>query len=224
MGERPLNEHKDNAPTMFLNFDMAYRQKVESPDNKIYFNFCMFKPIYICENIDKILQFISIWQYLETEQLIINLPKPYNEQDMGIFLYKHEWSTKRTPDYKKVDPKSKTTTISPHEYMNWSLKVNEHNLSLCMPYLTKQIQPTLSLDTFIKKGFMTKVDVNERRNFTIALIGVLIAFITSLASLIISIIGMSDRGYYKELQNINKSIQEIRDELHIDEPEENADE
>ena len=225
-GERPLNEQKPDRATVFLNFDDGWGQKVESPANGISYNFCLFEPIYICEDIDKILQFISIWQYLESEKLIIELPKQCTIQDMGLFLYKKykKNPNAKTPDYDKINQKSKTTPVSPHEYMDWKLAVNEHNLSLCMPYLKKQMQPTLSLDTFIEKGFMTKEDLNERRNFTIALAGVLIAFITSLASLIISIIGMSDRGYYRELQNINKSIQEIRDELHIDEPvQENAD-
>lgn len=217
MGERPLNEQKPNTATVFLNFDDAWTQKVESPANEIRYDYCLFKPIYICEDIDKILQFISIWQYLESEKFIIELPKPCEEHDMGLFLYKITKNT-RTPDYKK-EP-----YISPREYMDWRLKINEHNLSLCMPYLKKQIQPTLSLNTFIEKGFMTKTDLNERRNARIAFAGVLIAFFTSLASLIISIVGMSDRGYYKELQDINKSIQEIRDELHIDESEESVDE
>lgn len=220
-GERPLNVHKDNVPTMFLNFDMAYRQKVESPDNKICFNFCVFKPIYICENIDKILQFISIWQYLETEQLITDLPKSCTEQDMGLFLYKQEKATKSTPGYKNVNPKLKANPINPREYMNWRLALKEHDLSLCMPYLVKQIQPTPNLDIFIKTAFITKKDLNERRNSRIAIISVLIA----LAAFLFSIITyMFNRGYYKELQDINNSIQEIRDELHIDEPEENADE
>lgn len=222
-GERPLCETVDNAPVFFLNFDMHYTQVVKSSANEISHKYCLFKPICICEDIDKILQFISIWQYLESEGFIIELPKPCEAQDMGLFLYKHtlERTTSNT-DYKKVDPHLQATPISPRIYMDWSLRVNEHNLSLCMPYLKKQMQPTLSLDKFIKKGFMTKEDLNERKNARIALAGVLIAFITSLASLIISIIGMSDRGYYKELQDINKSMQEIRNELHIEEPEENA--
>lgn len=225
-GERPLNEQKPNTVTIFLNFDDVWMQKVESTANEISYGYCLFKPIYICENIDKILQFISIWQYLESEKLIIELPKPCEAQDMGLFLYKNNRKNPnaKTPGYKNVDSKLKATPISPREYMDWKLATNEHNLSLCMPYLKKQIQPTLSLDTFIEKGFMTKEDLNERRNSKIALAGVLIAFFTSLASIIISILGMSDRGYYKELQNINTSIQELQNELHINEPEDNADE
>lgn len=217
-GERPLNELKPNTATVFLNFDNSWMQEVESPANEIKYDYCLFTPIYICKDIDKILQFISIWQFLESEKFVIELPKPCEAQDMGLFLYKKEKNA-RTPGYKNIDIKSKTTPISPCEYMDWRLAINEHNLSLCMPYLKKQMQPTLSLDTFIETGFMTKEDLNERRNFRIALAGVLIAFIASLASLIVSIIGMSNRGYYKELQDINNSIQQIRDELHIDEAE-----
>lgn len=33
------------------------------------------EPTYTCDNIDQILNFISIWQFLESEHLIIELPK-----------------------------------------------------------------------------------------------------------------------------------------------------
>lgn len=76
--------------------------KVESSVNKIKYDYCLFKPIYICEDIDKILQFISIWQYLESEKFIIELPNPCEIQDMGLFLYKKK-KISRTPDYKKIN-------------------------------------------------------------------------------------------------------------------------
>lgn len=83
--------------------------------------------------------------------------------------------------------------------------------------MQKQIQPTLGLDTFVEKGFKTKSDLIERRNFIIALAGVFVAIVTSGASLIMSLL---DNGNTEELNKINNSLQEIRQELDL--PEEST--
>lgn len=63
-------------------------------NEELKYNYNLTKPIYLSENIDEILNFISIWQFLEEEHLIINLPKSCEERDMGLFLKKvdHEFS------------------------------------------------------------------------------------------------------------------------------------
>lgn len=206
----------------FLTFEQSTEQKFHGNEN-ISYTYNLFEPTYICEDMNEILQFIAVWQYLENERLVIELPKSCKKEDFALFLSKENV---KLPEM-LIDEDNLTLTsmkIYACRLMDWQLNFNKTNFELCYPYLCKRIYPTLALDTFIEKNFQTKADINESRNFKIALAGVLIAFITSLASIIISIIGMLDRGYYRELQDINKSMQEIRNELHIEEPEENADE
>lgn len=180
---------------------------------QIQHSYHLIEPTYICENIEKILDFISVWQFLESERLIIDLPKSCEEQDMGLFLRKKF----ETPDTKEFPDKVEHTfelQVDAREFMDWRFELDVHNFEICLPYLQKQIQPTLGLDTFIEKDFKTKADLNERRNFIIALAGVIVAIITSTVSIFISIF---DNGNAEELIKINNSLQEIREELELPE-------
>lgn len=99
--------------------------------------------------------------------------------------------------------------------MDWKLELNIHNFEICLPYLKKQIQPTLSLNDFVKKRFRTKRDLIEQRNFLIALIGVIVAIIAAGTSLVASFFNKSNSG---DLNQINSTLQEIKQEIeNIDE-------
>ena len=169
------------------------------------------EPTYTCDNIDQILNFISIWQFLESDHLIIELPKSCDAKDMGLFLRK----TNVTPEDASLPDEPCNTydlQINAREFMSWEFKLDVHNFEICLPYLMKQIQPTLGLNTFVKNKYRTECTLIERRNFIIALAGVVVAIITSLISLFASIF---DNGNAKELNNINNSIQEIHEQMVV---------
>ena len=180
--------------------------------------YCLVKPTYICENMEKILHFISVWQFLESERLVIELPKSCEKHDMGLFLRKKSLKTMQ-----KCFPEKPSTTydlqVSAKEFMDWHLVLEEHDFEICLPYLTRELQPTLALNVFIEKGFKTKEERNENRNFAIALIGVIVAIVTSIASLLVS---FSDKGYFDELHRINNSLQQIREEIRVQETQDDS--
>lgn len=187
---------------------IAYKQ--------IQYYYNITEPIYICENIEAILHFISVWQYLASEQLIIELPKSCEKQDMGLFLRK-DFSQKNQRDFVLENVKDyHDLAVNAVEFMDWRVKLDIHNFELCLPYLTKQMQPTLALDVFIHDKYKTRADKNESRNFRIALAGIIVAIITSVASLLVSVLR---NGNAKELQDINNSLRQIHDTLVIEEPQ-----
>lgn len=203
----------------FLSYeDNPEKQSICYNGKQITHFYNLTKPTYICEDIEKILNFISIWQFLESEHLIIELPKSCEKQDMALFL-------KQIPyDYVSKDYLLNYTPqnifemkFSASYFIDWRFDLNIHNFEICLPYLQKQIQPTLGLNTFVKKGFKTKSDFIERRNFIIALAGVIVATVTSGASLIMSLL---DNGNTEELNKINNSLREIRQEFDL--PEEST--
>ena len=124
---------------------------------------------------------------------------------------------------RKFFPEKPSTTydlqVSAKEFMDWHLVLDEHDFEICLPYLTRQLQPTLALDVFIEKGFKTKEERNENRNFAIALIGVIVAIVTSIASLLVS---FSDKGYFDELDRINNSLQQICEEIQVQETQDDS--
>lgn len=200
---------------------LSYHRDSPDWDNIFYgdidYYYQITEPIYICENIEAILHFISLWQYLASEQLIIELPKSCEKQDMELFLRK-DFSKNYSSDFEVENVRNyHDLAINPRKFIDWRVKLDKHNFELCLPYLTKQMQPTLALDVFIHDKFRTRADKNEGRNFKIALAGVIVAIITSVASILVSVLG---NGNAKELQDINNSLQEIRNSLTIEEQQE----
>lgn len=202
----------------FLSYeDNPEKQAICYNGKQITHFYNLTEPTYICEDIEKILNFISIWQFLESEHLIIELPKSCEKQDMALFLEQISYDYVSEDYFLNFAPQSiYEMKFSAASFMDWRFSLNIHNFEICLPYLQKQIQPTLGLDTFVEKGFKTKSDLIERRNFIIALAGVIVAIVTSGASLIMSFL---DNGNTEELNKINNSLQEIRQELNL--PEEN---
>ncbi len=180
--------------------------------NDIYFQYDLLTPIYICNNIDKIYEFIAIWQYLESEHLIINLSNPCSKKDMAIFAQAKAFE-KKIDDISSISAENlvpDNIKVPITRYLNWTLTLDEYNFDLCYAYLNIQLFPTLSLKKFIKNGFKTDSAIRESHNFAIALTGVIVAIITALSSIWISLVGPD---YRKELQELNSTIQHIYD-LH----------
>lgn len=189
--------------------NIKYEQEVE-----VIYGYFLFKPTYICEDMEKIFHFISVWQYLVSEGLVIELPKSCERNDMSLFLRKEKLKHETPPILETSNLSIDSMEVNASHFMDWKFVLDKLNFELCLPYLQKRLYPTLGLDTFIGKGFKTKADLNERRNFWIALLGVLFALITSAVSIIISIF---DNGNAEELIKINNSLQEIREELELPE-------
>lgn len=187
----------------------------------ITYEYNYFEPVYITENIDEVTSFIALWQYLKSQGLIIELPKSCTKEDMGLFIRKDKpvadepyIMEPNTPE-EPLDLFAKRPCLN--EYIDGSFKLDEENFEICFPYLTQKIYPAPELKIFIQKGFNTKEELNNRRNFWIALAGVIIAIFTSLASIYMS---AQEKGYYKELNEINNSLQQIDDVLSPEEPHE----
>lgn len=194
----------------YLSFAQCKYQELCASET-ISFEYNLYKPIYICENMDIILQFIAVWQYLEDERLVIELPKTCEKEDFSLFLSKENLKLSDvTIDEENLNLES--MKIFADNFMDWKLALNKTNFELCYPYLCKKIYPTLALDTFIDKNFKTKSDIIENRNFMIALVGVIVAIATSLASLFIS---LSGQDYSQELNTINDSLKNIYTEPNI---------
>jgi len=186
-----------------------------SYDN-IRYSYHLFKPVYITNHIDEIITFIALWQYLKAQALIIELPKSCTKEDMGLFLKQInrekcepnplEESNSTPYDYHHLE-------ISYTEFFDGNYELNDENFEICLPYLTQKIYPAPELKNFIQKGYNTTEEINNRRNLGIALAGVIIAILTSLASIYMS---AQEKGYYFELNAINNSLQEIKDSISAD--------
>ncbi|WP_277668605.1 hypothetical protein [Caproiciproducens galactitolivorans] len=176
----------------------------------IVHGFSLFEPTYICENINAVISFIALWQYLKSEGLIIELPKSCSEKDVGLFLRKEPIPHNNRDIFEEGQLRLSDMSVNVAYFLDWKYALDEPAFEVCLPYLNMKLYPAPALLTYITKGHKTLEEIRERRNMRIALAGVLIALITSIASIIIS---FQDKGYHNELQEIHNSLQEIHADL-----------
>lgn len=178
------------------------------------YTFNYFKKVYVTEEINKIISFIALWNYLKEQALVIELPKTCSEEDMALFIRKE--AKKETYKVIEQDAENKMdysdTVVFAADLLDYELVFDDENFEIIIPFLQKKIYPAPELNTFIQKGFNTTEEVNNRNNFLIALAGVIIAIVTSGASIIMTLM---DRGYYKELEDINKTLQKQLSSIEI---------
>lgn len=191
-----------------LDYIGAEGQVIEYKDIK--HGFSLFEPTYICENVNVIISFIALWQYLKSEGLIIELPKSCLERDMGLFLRKVPLENCNRDFFSNENLRISDMSINITYFLDWKYELDEEAFEICLPYLNMKIYPTPNLSTYILKKHNTLEDIRDRRNMKIAFASVIIALITSIASIIIS---MQDKGYYNELNEINNSLQEIHTDI-----------
>lgn len=194
-------------------------QVIES--NNITHGFSLYESTYICENINAIISFIALWQYLKSEGLIIELPKSCSKKDMGLFLRKEPIEHDSKESLLEGDLRLSDMSINVVNFLDWKYVIDKNSFEVCLPYLNMKLYPAPELSQYIVKKHKTLEEIREQRNIQIALAGVLIAFITSVASIIIS---CQDKGYYNELHEINNSLQEIHADLYEKPYEDNIDE
>lgn len=189
--------------------------------NGVPYHFPYFSPVYITDKVKEITDFIALWQYLKEKALVVELPKSCTKEDVALFL-------KRTPDNDKCENPFGDNTdrvfdyseleVSFEYFFNGGYELDRENIEQFATYLTKKIVPASELRNFKRNKYMSNDEINNRRNFWIALAGVIIAFFTAIASIIVSVV---DKGYHKELNQINESLQKI--ETSIPENQDNTD-
>lgn len=180
--------------------------------NGVGYSYSYFKEIYSTENIQEIISFLALWQYLYSQTLIIEFPKKCSSNDVALFIrkvvcdndvYAFESEEGKKYDYIRL-------RIHALELLNFKLEFDSENFDICFPYLNKKIYPAPELNTFMQKGYNTTEELNNRRNLWIAFAGVIIAILTSLTSIIIS---LNEIDYKQEMQTISNSLQKIQDTL-----------
>lgn len=187
----------------------------------VNYSYHIFKPVYTSSAMDEIISFIALWQYLQSQALIIELPKTCSEEDMGLFLKCKQSNAKSSvtlSDDNTAPYAYYNLDVSFYDFFDGEYALDKENFEICFPYLNRKIYPAPELKTFIQKGYKTNEEINNCRNLWIALVGVIIAIITSVGSMYMSAL---DRGYYTEFMEINSSLKEIEDAIQdIDSDEE----
>lgn len=203
----------NDITTVKVKAQLSFRESnISFGSNGVSYIYNYFRKIYLTENMQEIISFLALWQYLGSQSLIAEFPKRCSQEDVALFIRKNihnnEIHILEPEEGKKYD--FYDLHIDALSFLNYNLEFDGENFDICFPYLNKKIYPAPELNTFIQKGFNTTEELNNRRNLWIALAGVIIAIFTSLASIIMS---LNEANYKQELQSIRNSLQDIQEAI-----------
>ena len=183
------------------------KEKFSYQDIQFQFDFCN-EGVFIAENYQDIIDFITLWAYLKNQLLILEVPKPVKESEISIFFElvkrddkkqkeeeRQEWNVDNTGlmvskseenDLSRVQTglassdefKAEPPKKLASQYLSSEWKINEEHLKVCEEYIRKKILPTSDLRVYTTHLFKTTEELNRTTNTLIAVVALLISILS----------------------------------------------
>ena len=199
----------DNFNSFSLSLNYNYGIKHLSWNNN-YYSIDFYNGIYIANSFDDIVSFLSLWQYLKSEMLVIELPSDLTDKTLGLFYEKHIIPSSAQP--LNMEKKIEGINFESHTY-NDDIYFNgvdyifsTEKCTICKEYLEKKIYPTPELNLYIKRNFKTC----EEKIQSSALFA---AWLAIFVSVTLPLIPSPKSEEVKYLSEIAEEIDYLQDEL-----------
>lgn len=141
--------------------------KREYRDQTYYFDPCDVNGINIATSFPKIIDFLTIWNYLRSEFLILEMPKDIRKEEIGVFFERCNLC------HPEIEVKKGESLLSEGQalllmgsneppkrdalqYIDEFLEYNNEMFTICNGYLDKKIIATSEMNLYIKRHFNTK--------------------------------------------------------------------
>lgn len=202
-----INPNKYDRFSLSLNYN--YGIKHLSWDNKNY-SIDFYNGMHIAKSFDDIISFLSLWQYLKSEMLVIELPSDLTDKTLGLFYEKQIIST--PTQSLSQEEKIRGINFENHTYDdgNYSngidYKFSTEKCTICKEYLGKKIYPTPELNLYIQRNFKTC----EEKTQSSALFAAWLAIFVSVA---LPLIPSPQSDEAKYLSEIVAEIDHLQDKL-----------
>lgn len=176
--------------------------------------------IYVANSFDNILEFLTLWQFLISEMLIIEVPHDLSADILGLF-YRKESTT--IPEDTSINERIKKINIENFSYDDqYYLYDNNYTLSyehcfMCKEYMDKRIYPSTKLGVFINKHFKTYEENTQNRALFVAWLAVFVSITLTFAPYFQPKDNSDIESITENLKNIKSSIEEkeLSEELSI---------
>ena len=228
-GEMPqINTNDDIYEQKYaeLGFEDA-NAYIEIGQNKFSYPLCSENGIIIATSFDEIKTFLSIWEILKKELLVLEVPKPINRNEIGLFfdIIDKNKKIKRsnidlsqfTPieipeKYKQISEKiaaKENYIVDAAQFIDEELECDYDKLHICEYYLSKKILPTPTLNNYICDRFNSPEQKLGKLSLITAIIAIVISLITSAISMYITI----SSNNTPVLQSIDNKIRELNNNI-----------
>ena len=176
--EHTLSPDKYNS----LNINLSYTCGIQHKTlDGLTFTLDFYKGVYVSTCFDKIIEFLSLWQYLKSEMLILDAPYDPGNEDIGIFFSK---TSSYPMDYLKnwqeriKDIDFVNHTYSDQHYLSgYKYIFSDEYFNICKEFWNRRIYKTAKLSLFIQKRFQTTEENMQNNALVAAWLAILVAVI-----------------------------------------------
>jgi hypothetical protein len=188
-----------NKPAMLVYYKTIITK--EYREQTYIFDPCNVEGINISHSFEQIKEFMTIWEYLQKELYVLEVPRNILKEEIGLFFEVYSKKDQEEKDWSVqlkqsgftqcgLDlPLEKLSTINmdflsshnapeidAYKYIDEFLKFNDDAFIICNHYLDKKIVGTPELELFVRRHFKT----TEQLNFYWALVPAYIAIVISI--------------------------------------------
>lgn len=202
-----INPEKYSKLSLNLNYNMGIKHLTWAGIN---YELNFYNGIYIANSFNDIATFLSIWQYLKSEMLILDLPSDLTAETLGLFYEQHMGTTLKQSETLSDRIKKINFTDCSYDDNNYFNGIDytfsvEH-CTICKEYLGRKLYPTPELNTFIQRNFKTA----EEKTQSSALLA---AWLAIFVAILLPAIPTSQKSDSEYLSEIVTEIREIKTQL-----------
>lgn len=143
-----------------------------------------YKGVYVANSFTDILEFLTLWQYLVSEMLILEVPHDFSAEVLGLFYKKEDYSQ---AENRSINDRIKNINFDTFSYDDqYYLGDNIYTLShehciMCKEYMAKRIYPSTKLGIFINKNFTTYEERTQNKALFVAWLAIFVSVILTFA-------------------------------------------
>ena len=190
VSSKEIDENKYTYFSLSLNFCTGIKEV--SISNKTYkINF--YNGVYVAKSFETIIDFLSLWQYLKSEMLVLEVPNEITPETIGLFFEKNISSS-------NVNISSSSNQLKDIDYSTLSysdvhyLKKNVYSFSnehyiICKDFLSKRIYPTPQLKLYIQNKFRTTEEKIQQSALIAAWLAIFVSIFLTFMPYIRSLFG-----------------------------------
>lgn len=169
-----LNPNHYKESTLRLSYNTGIKRETWEGQT---FTLNFYEGVYVANSFTDILEFLTIWQFLKSEMLVLEVPQDFSPNVLGLFytktdLYK-DTSTPIENRIKNIDYKD--FTYDDQYYLNSNYTLSHEHCLMCKEYLDKRICPSSKLGLFIKRRFKTYEERTQNKALFVAWLAIFVS-------------------------------------------------
>lgn len=149
-----LDSEKYSSYDLHLSYNTGIETELWDGSN---YTLNFYEGVYVANSFQDILEFLTLWQYLKSEMLILEVPHDFCGETLGLFYKKVQ-----VDDVNIISSCDKIKNINftdftydDQYYLNEKYILSKEHCIMCKEFMDKRIYPSAKLGLYIQKHFTT---------------------------------------------------------------------